>query len=100
MFSLLEVAQEFQKIRQAGISINFATLVGHNTVRQAVMGSERRAPNADELSRMKELVRRAMSEWAIGFSTGLQYVPEPLPDETVAQAVINLVPVQFLPELA
>jgi N-acyl-D-amino-acid deacylase len=73
--STLEVAQEFQKIRAGGISVNFATLVGHNTVRQAVMGSERRAPTADELTRMKELVRRAMSEGAIGFSTGLQYVP-------------------------
>ena len=73
--SALEVEQEFQRIRDTGISINFATLVGHNTVRQAVMGSERRAPTADELSRMKDLVARAMSQGAIGLSTGLQYVP-------------------------
>jgi N-acyl-D-amino-acid deacylase len=73
--SMLEVAQEFQKIRTTGISVNFATLVGHNSVRQAVMGSERRAPTAEELSRMKELVARALSEGAIGLSTGLQYVP-------------------------
>jgi N-acyl-D-amino-acid deacylase len=73
--STLEVAQEFQRIRTTGIAVNFATLVGHNSVRQAVMGTERRAPTAEELSRMKDLVTRAMSEGAIGFSTGLQYVP-------------------------
>jgi N-acyl-D-amino-acid deacylase len=73
--STLEVAQEFKKIRDTGIAINFATLVGHNTVRQAVMGSENRAPTAAELAKMKDLVKRAMSEGAIGLSTGLQYVP-------------------------
>jgi len=73
--STLEPAQEFQKIRDTGISVNFATLVGHNSVRQAVMGTENRAPTAEELSRMKDLVKRAMSEGAIGLSTGLQYVP-------------------------
>jgi len=73
--STLEVAQEFQRIRATGIAVNFATLVGHNSVRQAVMGSERRAPTVEELSRMKDLVARAMKGGAIGFSTGLQYVP-------------------------
>jgi N-acyl-D-amino-acid deacylase len=73
--STLDVAREFQKIRDTGIAVNFATLVGHNSVRQAVMGAVRRAPTAEELSRMEELVKRAMSEGAIGLSTGLQYIP-------------------------
>ncbi len=73
--STLEMAQEFQKIHDTSIAINFATLVGHNSVRQTVMGTARRAPTAEELSRMKDLVKRAMSEGAIGLSTGLQYVP-------------------------
>ncbi len=73
--STSNVAETFRKIRAAGASVNFATLVGHNTVRRAVMGSANRAPTADELAKMKELVERAMSEGAVGFSTGLQYVP-------------------------
>jgi N-acyl-D-amino-acid deacylase len=73
--STMEVAQEFQRIRATGIVVNFATLIGHNSVRQAIMGSERRAPTAEELSKMRDLVARAMTEGAIGFSTGLQYVP-------------------------
>lgn len=73
--STLRVAETFQKIREVGISVNFATLVGHNSVRRAVMGGERRAPSAGELTRMKELVARAMGEGAVGLSTGLEYVP-------------------------
>jgi N-acyl-D-amino-acid deacylase len=44
-------------------------------VRRAVMGSERRAPTPAELAKMQGLVERAMAGGAVGFSTGLQYVP-------------------------
>src|SRR5690606_4717773 len=46
-----------------------------NSVRSAVMGTEQRAPTLPELDRMKALVFKAMAEGAVGFSTGLQYVP-------------------------
>lgn len=73
--SAVDVANAFAAIGERGVSINFATLIGHNTVRRAVMGTERRAPTAGELTRMKGLVWRAMTDGAVGFSTGLQYVP-------------------------
>jgi len=69
------IAAEFEAVRRTGIALNFATLVGHNTVRAAVLGTAQRAPDAGELLRMKELVAKAMEEGAVGFSTGLQYVP-------------------------
>ncbi len=73
--STIDVAGTFRKIREAGIAVNFATLVGHNTIRSSVMGAERRAPTVAELEKMKVLVARAMSDGAFGLSTGLQYVP-------------------------
>lgn len=73
--STLDVAQAFETLRQRGASVNFATLIGHNTVRRAVMGTENRPPRLDELNRMKALVFRAMADGAVGFSSGLQYVP-------------------------
>jgi N-acyl-D-amino-acid deacylase len=73
--SALDVAAAFETLRQRGASINFATLIGHNTVRRAVMGTGNRPPKPDELQRMKSLVFRAMADGAVGFSTGLQYVP-------------------------
>ena len=73
--SALDVGEALTNIRQAGIAINFATLIGHNTVRRAVMGTANRDATIAELSRMKSLVWRAMADGAVGFSTGLQYVP-------------------------
>jgi N-acyl-D-amino-acid deacylase len=70
-----DVAKALRAVEQARTSINYATLYGHNTVRQMVMGSERRAPTAAELTRMQSLVQQAMKDGAVGFSTGLQYVP-------------------------
>jgi dihydroorotase/N-acyl-D-amino-acid deacylase len=57
------------------IGINVAYLVGHNTVRHAVMGDAARAPTADELARMRGMVAQAMGEGAFGISTGLKYIP-------------------------
>jgi N-acyl-D-amino-acid deacylase len=73
--SALDVGAALTNIRQAGVAINFATLIGHNTVRQAVMGTARRDATVAELARMKALVWRGMADGAVGFSTGLQYVP-------------------------
>jgi len=73
--SSASVASELAAIRLGGIAVNFATLVGHNTVREAVLGTAQRQPDAAELERMKGLVANAMEQGAIGFSTGLQYVP-------------------------
>ncbi len=70
-----DIGAAFRTIEQTRVSVNYATLVGHNTVRRAVMGTERRAPTAAELTRMQALVGAAMADGAVGFSTGLQYVP-------------------------
>jgi len=59
----------------AGLGINVATLVGHNSVRRAVMGLDDRSPTAQELGQMQALVDQAMLDGAVGFSTGLLYVP-------------------------
>lgn len=73
--SALDVAAALAALRDQPAAVNFATLIGHNTVRSAVMGSENRAPRAAEIARMKSLVWKAMADGAIGFSTGLQYIP-------------------------
>ena len=57
------------------LSINVATFIGHNTVRRAIMGTANREPNALELKKMEALVEKAMQDGAVGFSTGLIYIP-------------------------
>jgi N-acyl-D-amino-acid deacylase len=73
--STVRVAEWFKRLEALGLGLNLATLVGHNSVRSAVMGGANRQATPDEIARMKELVHRAMQEGAVGFSTGLIYTP-------------------------
>jgi len=56
-------------------SVNVAALVGHGTVRSAVMGCEARAAADREVREMEGLVAEAMEAGALGMSLGLMYVP-------------------------
>jgi len=62
-------------LRRSGHAPNTAFFAGHNTIRREVMGTADRAPTEAELERMKVMVGQAMDEGALGFSTGLRYVP-------------------------
>lgn len=73
--STSDVARWFARLEELGIGINVATLIGHNTVRRQVMGTEDRHATPEELARMKELVHTAMAQGAVGLSTGLIYIP-------------------------
>jgi N-acyl-D-amino-acid deacylase len=65
----------FQALEQIPTSVNAASMVGHGNVRGLVVGDEDRPATAQELERMKELVKQAMSQGAVGLSTGLEYTP-------------------------
>lgn len=74
--SKLNVAEFFNKLETTKVSLNVATLIGHNTVRSDVMGGKfMRPPTDEELAKMKALVDQAMKDGAVGLSTGLIYLP-------------------------
>src|SRR5258706_294239 len=74
--STLNVDNFFRDIEKTNVAINVATLIGHNTVRREAMGgSFKRKPTAEEMEKMKALVDRAMRDGAVGLSTGLIYLP-------------------------
>ncbi|MGH9162239.1 MAG: N-acyl-D-amino-acid deacylase family protein [Vicinamibacteraceae bacterium] len=73
--SAVDVGAALREIERTNVALNVATLVGHNTVRAAVMGRARRPPSDRELARMRGMVAGAMRDGAVGFSTGLEYVP-------------------------
>jgi N-acyl-D-amino-acid deacylase len=73
--SPLPLAPYMADLEQKKIGINVGYLVGHNTVRQRVMGTVNRAPTADEMQRMKALIAEGMGQGAFGISTGLRYLP-------------------------
>jgi N-acyl-D-amino-acid deacylase len=73
--SELDLKHFFSTLEKARIGLNVATLIGHNSVRIEVMGSEDRKATPQEMERMKAMVDKAMQAGAVGFSTGLEYVP-------------------------
>lgn len=64
-----------QHLEDKGVSTNVASFVGNGTLREYVMGYEKRAPTPAELDSMKALLRQGMEEGAVGLSTSLIYVP-------------------------
>lgn len=60
-------------LQTIGPSINFATLVGHATVRRGLLGEQIRDLTAPELQLLSATVRQSLEEGAIGVSTGLAY---------------------------
>ncbi|MDG1833102.1 MAG: amidohydrolase family protein [Verrucomicrobiota bacterium] len=69
------LAPYLQQLEQQGVGPNVCLLVGHNSVRRAVMALDDRAPTAAELARLRAMVAEAMDDGAWGISTGLKYLP-------------------------
>jgi N-acyl-D-amino-acid deacylase len=74
----------------AGVGVNVAPLIGHGSIRLAVLGYEQRPPEPDELEAMRAHVDDAMRAGAFGMSTGLVYPPGCFgdTDEVVALAEV------------
>jgi len=70
-----DIKTYFNKLDSIKLSINVATLIGHNDVRKAVMGTAAHKPSEEEMRRMESIVDKAMQDGAVGFSTGLIYIP-------------------------
>ncbi|HJO05250.1 MAG TPA: amidohydrolase family protein [Acidobacteriota bacterium] len=70
-----DLAAQRAGLLEYGLGVNVAQMIGHGTVRGAVLGMEDRAPTADEMARMAMIVRRAMQGGAFGLSSGLFYTP-------------------------
>jgi len=62
-------------LEKRGVSCNVASFVGATTLRVNVIGEDNRDPDAAELAKMKQLVRQAMEEGAMGVGTSLIYPP-------------------------
>jgi N-acyl-D-amino-acid deacylase len=73
--SNINLKKYFSYLDSLRLSINVATLVGHNDVRKEVMGRANRKPTEAELKRMESIVEQAMKDGAVGLSTGLIYIP-------------------------
>ena len=64
-----------QSLVRRGISPNVASFIGATTVRINHIGYENRAPTAEELTSMKQMVKEAMEDGALGVGSSLIYAP-------------------------
>ncbi len=82
----------FKRVEETGISINYAPLLGHGTVRTKVMGLDyKRHSTAEEREQMHELICQAMEEGCIGMSAGLDYDPDVFADhEEIVEAIAQI----------
>jgi len=70
------LAGYLQFLERKGISQNVASYIGAGTIRRYVLGHENRPPTADELDRMRALVREEMEAGALGIGSSLIYAPD------------------------
>jgi len=73
--STVNVADFSSQIKDNSIGINVGMLIGHNLVRETVMGCVNRHADESELAEMKKIVNNDMKHGALGISTGLIYIP-------------------------
>ncbi len=69
------LAEYLDHLVERGVSTNVASFVGATTVRIHELGYEDRPPTAEELDRMRGLVRQAMEDGALGLGSSLIYAP-------------------------
>ena len=70
-----DIEKFFRELQEGGTGPNIAILVGHGSVRQAVLGRRDVVPDRNQLEKMKAMVRRGMRAGAVGLSTSLRYGP-------------------------
>ena len=83
------LSAEVAALQDQGHAMNFVPMVGHSTVRNAVMGDDYERPaTADEVARMRQLVRQGMEAGAWGLGAGIEYRPARFsdPEEIIALA--------------
>jgi N-acyl-D-amino-acid deacylase len=69
------LAEYLTYLEKRGIAPNVASFLGATTVREYVIGLEDKAPTPEQREEMRQLVRRAMEEGALGIGTSLIYPP-------------------------
>lgn len=69
------MAEYLDYVRRHPPALNVCALLAQGAVRIAVMGFDKQAPTNRQLSEMKSLVAAGMAEGAVGFSSGLIYMP-------------------------
>ncbi len=90
-FSWLTLGEFLKVMELRKLSVNFATLVGHENLRRGILKDELRAPNSKELKFIEKMFRDSMTSGALGLSTGLVYTHARLASGEELKDLANIV---------
>jgi N-acyl-D-amino-acid deacylase len=66
----------FSKLEETPATVNVASYVGHNTLRNKVLGEDfRRTATDEEVAQMADMLESELESGALGLSAGLEYDP-------------------------
>lgn len=71
----IDLATQRAAFERGGTGPNVGLLIGHGSVRRAVVADSPRPATGGEIDQMRALVRAAMQDGALGLSSGLFYTP-------------------------
>ncbi|HEY3601994.1 MAG TPA: amidohydrolase family protein, partial [Chthoniobacterales bacterium] len=69
------LAEYLRYLEKRGVSCNVASFIGATTIREYVVGFEDKPPTAQQLEKMRTLVRQEMEAGALGIGSSLIYPP-------------------------
>lgn len=71
----VDLAAQRAVFEKNGVGVNVFQMIGHGSVRGAVLGMADRAPTPEELKKMEALVQKGFDDGAVGLSSGPFYAP-------------------------
>jgi N-acyl-D-amino-acid deacylase len=74
--SIYPLADFYSQFNETPATVNVASYVGHNTLREKVLGEDfKRVASREEISTMAEMLANELETGALGLATGLEYEP-------------------------
>ena len=71
----INVDEQLLRLQTGGLAVNVGAYIGFNSVWSAVVGPADRRPAAEDIEKMRDLIREGLSHGAWGVSAGLDYKP-------------------------
>jgi len=70
-----DIESYFTTLDSNGAGVNFAALIGYNTIRGSVLGENSSQPDGHGMKSLKEMIARGLDQGAVGMSVGIVYPP-------------------------
>lgn len=85
------LTEYFSILNKGGHGVNYAALLGYNTIRGSILGENASQPDAASMKKIKAAVADGLDQGAVGMSVGVVYPPACFADEDEFAEVFKVV---------